>query len=46
MKTLVTYLTKTGNTKKVADAIYETIAGEKEINIIFFSRIWIRLNPK
>lgn len=34
MKTLVTYLTKTGNTKKVADAIYETIAGEKEIKPI------------
>jgi len=31
MKTLVTYVSQTGNTKKVADAIYEAIEGEKEI---------------
>jgi len=31
MKTLVTYFSQTGNTKKVADAIYEAIEGEKEI---------------
>ena len=31
MKTLVTYLSLTGNTKKIAEAIYETISEEKEI---------------
>jgi flavodoxin len=31
MKTLVTYMSQTGNTKKVAEAIYEALAGEKEI---------------
>ena len=31
MKTLVTYFSQTGKTKQVADAIFETIEGEKEI---------------
>ncbi len=31
MKTLVTYFSQTGNTKKVARAIYETLSSEKEI---------------
>jgi len=31
MKVLVTYMSKTGNTKKVAEAIYEEIDDEKEI---------------
>jgi flavodoxin len=31
MKTLVTYFTQTGNTEKVARAIYQAIGGEKEI---------------
>ena len=31
MKTLVTYLSQTGNTKKIAEAIYGEIAGEKDI---------------
>jgi flavodoxin len=31
MTVLVTYMSLTGNTKKVAEAIYEEIAGEKEI---------------
>ncbi|MFX1373408.1 MAG: flavodoxin family protein [Promethearchaeota archaeon] len=31
MKTLVTYMSQTGNTKKIAEAIYETISGDKEI---------------
>ena len=31
MKTLVTYVSNTGNTKKVADAIFEELPGEKEI---------------
>lgn len=31
MKTLVTYVTQTGNTKKVAEAIYGEIAGKKDI---------------
>jgi flavodoxin len=31
MKTLVTYFTQTGNTKQVAEAIYEAIPDEKEI---------------
>ena len=30
MSILVTYFSQTGNTKKVADAIYEAIEGEKE----------------
>jgi len=31
MKTLVAYFTQTGQTKKVADAIYESIEGDKEL---------------
>ncbi|MFX0043256.1 MAG: flavodoxin family protein [Candidatus Hodarchaeota archaeon] len=31
MKTLVAYMSQTGNTKKIAEAIYDTISGEKEI---------------
>ncbi len=31
MKTLVAYFSQTGNTKKVAEAIYEEISGDKEI---------------
>jgi flavodoxin len=31
MKTLVTYVSVSGNTKKVAEAIYEALEGEKEI---------------
>ena len=31
MKSLVTYMSVTGNTKKVAEAIYEAITDEKEI---------------
>lgn len=31
MKTLVTYMSTTGNTKKVAEAIFEVLPGEKEI---------------
>ncbi len=31
MKTLVTYYSQTENTKKIADAIYETLNGEKNI---------------
>lgn len=31
MKTLIAYVSVTGNTKKVAEAIYEVIEGEKEI---------------
>lgn len=31
MKTLVTYFSQTGNTKKVAEAIYEVLPEEKEI---------------
>ncbi len=31
MKVLVTYMTQTGNTKRVAEAIYGEIAAEKEI---------------
>jgi flavodoxin len=34
LKTLVTYFSITGNTKKVAEAIYETLEGEKEIKAI------------
>lgn len=30
-RTLVTYFSKTGNTKKIADAIYTTLAGNKAI---------------
>ncbi len=33
MKTLVTYFSQTGKTKQVAEAIFETIEGEKEINV-------------
>jgi len=31
MKTLIIYSSQTGNTKKLAEAVYETISGEKEI---------------
>ena len=31
MKVLVSYMSKTGNTKKVAEAIFEEISDEKEI---------------
>ncbi len=31
MKVLVTYMTQTGNTKKVAEAIFQEIKGKKEI---------------
>jgi flavodoxin len=31
MKTLVTYWSQTGNTRKIAEAIYETLSCEKEI---------------
>ncbi|WP_406658055.1 flavodoxin family protein [Methanolobus sp. ZRKC2] len=31
MKTLVTYMTQTGNTKKIAESIYGELEGEKEI---------------
>ena len=34
MKVLVAYMSKTGNTKKVAEAIYEEISGEKVIKKI------------
>jgi flavodoxin len=34
MKALVAYLSKSGNTKKVAEAIFEEISGEKEIKRI------------
>jgi len=34
MKVLVTYLSKTGNTKKIAEVIYEEITDEKEIKPI------------
>ena len=34
MKKLVTYFSITGNTKKVAEAIYETLEGDKEIKTI------------
>lgn len=34
MKTLVTYMSQTGNTKKIAEAIYEEIDGEKDIEKI------------
>ena len=31
MKTLITYSTLTGNTKKVAEAVFEAVSGEKEL---------------
>ena len=34
MKTLVTYMSQTGKTKKVAEAIYSELTGEKEIKPI------------
>lgn len=34
MKTLVAYFTQTGNTRQVAEVIYEEIHGEKEIKAI------------
>jgi flavodoxin len=34
MKTLVTYLTQTGNTKKIAEAIFSELEGEKDIKPI------------
>jgi flavodoxin len=33
-KTLITYFSRTGNTKKVAEAIYQSLKGEKEIKPI------------
>ena len=33
-KVLVAYMSKTGNTKKVAEVIYDEIQGEKEIKTI------------
>jgi len=35
MKALVTYMSKTGNTRKVAEAIFEEISDEKEIKPIY-----------
>ncbi|TGC08521.1 flavodoxin family protein [Methanolobus halotolerans] len=34
MRTLVTYMTQTGNTKRIAEAIYGELEGEKEIKPI------------
>ena len=34
MKVLVAYMSKTGNTKKVAEAIFEEIGDEKEIKTV------------
>ncbi|MDM8517076.1 flavodoxin family protein [Desulfobacterales bacterium HSG16] len=34
MKSLVVYSSQTGNTKKLADAVFETLTGEKEIHLI------------
>lgn len=34
MKTLVTYFSRTGNTKKIAEAIYETLEGDNEIKTV------------
>ena len=34
MKTLVTYMSQSGNTKKVAEAIYGELDGEKEIKAL------------
>jgi flavodoxin len=34
LKTLVTYFSLTGNTKKIAEAVYETLESDKEINKI------------
>ncbi len=34
MKTLIAYFSLTGNTKKIAEAIYETLEGDKEITKI------------
>src|SRR4030042_5468710 len=34
MKVLVAYMSSTGNTKKIAEAIYGEIAAEKEIKLI------------
>lgn len=34
MKTLVAYFSQTGNTKKVAEAIYEEVPGEKDIKAL------------
>ena len=31
MRTLVTYLSRTGNTRKVAEAIFEAITGDKDL---------------
>jgi len=31
MKTLIIYSSQTGNTKKLAEAVYESVSGEKEI---------------
>ena len=35
MKTLVTYMSQTGNTKRVAEAIFKEIKGKKEIKPYF-----------
>lgn len=29
MKTLVTYMSMTGNTKRIADSVFETLSGDK-----------------
>lgn len=34
MKTLVVYSSQSGNTRKLADAVFEAIAGEKEIHSV------------
>jgi flavodoxin len=34
MKTLVAYFSQTGNTRRVAEAIYEIVTGEKEIKTL------------
>lgn len=32
MKTLVTYMSMTGNTKRIADRVFETLSGDKELS--------------
>lgn len=32
MKTLVAYMTQTGNTKKIAEAIYGGLTGKRKLN--------------
>ena len=34
MKTLIVYSSQTGNTEKLAERVYETLAGEKEIFLV------------